>query len=1007
MRRPIDISKNQWNIWLDKDAGWENDKLYVPEDVKTNTLPVNPPTGGWGTLDNNDGKQATLPACIEEYFSGGINNWTYHGVSWYSTQIDIPNDFNGKRVTLHFEKTRLRAEIIVNQKLVGYDLVSETPYDVDITDAVVYGEANQLAIRITNPGGTRGWNDFLSYKWGENEMMPSHDFGVVGHVNLVATDYTYISDVFVKNIQPAMENRLSIKAEIISKEKTNGQFEISILDAKSNKTIFTDAQEINLEHGKNNKAFEIAVPDAKLWDIDTPNLYYCVTKLKTATAEDDVKVRFGFRVFEVLNKNGDSHYYLNGKRFRHKSAIDWGYYAHTGIYATEEMAEKSVQAAKDIGHTGINFHRQIGEPLVMDKADELGLYMFEEPGGIKTGDISFLIKLMLKSKDNEKNLFVIEKNLFAQNLFREKLKRMVLRDRNRPSLLMYCMTNEDKKFTPFRAEMLKLVNELDNSRQIINSSGTNCTAWILKGLLSSRKGKSIIDAKDKAVIKHGIQYNYRPYSNDAVKSHVDIHTVGSVSMFQEDIFESHASRIKGPTRYWGEVGCYCGPANWYQVTKDVEKCKHGQQGYDLNIYKGMHDKLDKYFDLWQLKGTCGGKIQTPGDVSKQAGRGLMYIDGRFSQTLCSYDALDGYAINGWSSGPQVGSNLPKNERMIEDWDSAIVDEGRNLKGPAEDYAYWTRPLQIAIFRNNGKYFSPNEKAEFRIVFINEGKLPKGNYNLKLTVNDGFGQKCESDTNMPIIVEGGDVFSQEIGLHSVTLNDSMAHGHITIVGQLVDKDGKVAADGSEQILLNNPKSYGEKLQNIKIAVYDWQNAKQILSMANGSIEDYNNQGNYDCILSEGVPKEGLDNMLKKAEDGASLVVKFDEKWANELLKAGILSAPVSEWGCEQEGFWYGNGWGYISEYIGNQAVPSKDVIGTNSWEVKSDPQGFYPLESEYKTKVHGLWMARHDILRVILAEISYGKGKIILNTAYEVNEEDILSSLILLNSITKLRSDYVN
>ena len=63
----------------------------------------------------------------------------------------------------------------------------------------------------------------------------------------------------------------------------------------------------------------------------------------------------------------------------------------------------------------------------------------------------------------------------------------------------------------------------------------------------------------------------------------------------------------------------------------------------------------------------------------------------------------GFAINGWSGGPQ----LP------DQWDSAICDEGRFLKGPSADYAYWTRDCQIAIQRGNGKYFKPGE-AEFTL-----------------------------------------------------------------------------------------------------------------------------------------------------------------------------------------------------------------------------------------------------------------------------------------------------
>ena len=40
-----------WRLWLDPKAAWQDDTLYLPEDVKLANLPVNPPTGGWAVLN--------------------------------------------------------------------------------------------------------------------------------------------------------------------------------------------------------------------------------------------------------------------------------------------------------------------------------------------------------------------------------------------------------------------------------------------------------------------------------------------------------------------------------------------------------------------------------------------------------------------------------------------------------------------------------------------------------------------------------------------------------------------------------------------------------------------------------------------------------------------------------------------------------------------------------------------------------------------------------------------
>lgn len=993
MRNVMNISNNKWYLWLDKDAQWVNDTLYTPEETDINKIPVNAPTIGWNSLWSQSATEVTLPACVEEFFSQEVNDWLYHGVSWYYTELDIPAETKGKRVTLYFEKTRLRAEIYINGRLAGYDLVSETPYEVDITSYVHYSKSNKVAIRITNPGGTRGWNDLVSYQWGGNEMLPSHDFSVVGHIHLVITDKTYIEDVFVKNNLPALGNNVDVISEIYSPSKKEVEIIIDILDAKNGNSVYQESGGYRLVQGLNTITQSISVPKAHIWDLETPQLYYCRVKLIGTDSGDEVCERFGFRVFEVKEaSNGNAHFYLNGKRFRHKSAIDWGYYAHTGAYATEEMAERSVKAAKEIGHNGINFHRQIGEPLVMEKADELGLYMYEEPGGIKTGDLPYLLK---KVMGNKQKVFEIEKNPLVMALFEERLKRMVKRDRNHPSLLIYTMSNEDKKFTKYRAKMLKLVNDMDDSRFIANGSGSNCLSTIIE-LMKARKNASVLTMKESKVLKKYRQYSYKPYSNIVTRDHVDMHTVEAKAMFQEEIFNSHKLSNGKATRYWGEVACYCGPANWYKSCEDQKNLQDQRSGYDNNIYKGMHDKLVENYDNWNLQDSCAGAIQGPEDVSKQAGRGLMYIDGRFCQTMCSYNGLDGFAINGWSSGPQV--TVEDEARGLLDWDSAIVDEARNLKGPAEDYAYWTRKAQIAIFRSNGKYFKPNDIANFRMVLINEGEIEKGNYTLQVKAYDSQGKIIHVVKNRVLSVDGGDIFSQELEGIKVDITSAFAHGYITVEAVLLNSKGGCVADGKEQILINNLPSCKKSIKALAGSIYNCEKAHTVMESIGLKVEDYKEDKAYDYIIGGQAPSNKvLKSMLEQVHKGTKLIIQFNKSWAQQLYEARVLSQPVTEWGCKQEGFWYGNGWGYISEYV-DETVPSGKILSTNSWQPTGDPQGFYPFSSKYKQNVFGLWMARHDVMRVTLGSITYGQGKIILNPSYDLDVDDILSTMMLHNMI---------
>ncbi|OYW81188.1 MAG: hypothetical protein B7Z26_05410 [Asticcacaulis sp. 32-58-5] len=127
-----------------------------------------------GTLDIPDAPEVTvtLPATVEQYFWGrfGLRPYTgdeyryaadddvpqngaYRGVSWWWRDITIPASAKGKRVLLHIRGARLRAEVFLNEQLVGYSIMSELPIDCDLTAAMKPGQTNKLAIRITNPGG--------------------------------------------------------------------------------------------------------------------------------------------------------------------------------------------------------------------------------------------------------------------------------------------------------------------------------------------------------------------------------------------------------------------------------------------------------------------------------------------------------------------------------------------------------------------------------------------------------------------------------------------------------------------------------------------------------------------------------------------------------------------------------------------------------------------------------------------------------------------------------------
>ncbi len=106
-----------------------------------------------------------------------VRNGNYLGVSWWSREVEVPREFKGKSVTLFIRGARLRAEVFWNRRLVGYNIINETSFTCDVSEAVQPGKTNELAIRITNPGGRLDWVDTELLTWGKTAFQKSHGFG--------------------------------------------------------------------------------------------------------------------------------------------------------------------------------------------------------------------------------------------------------------------------------------------------------------------------------------------------------------------------------------------------------------------------------------------------------------------------------------------------------------------------------------------------------------------------------------------------------------------------------------------------------------------------------------------------------------------------------------------------------------------------------------------------------------------------------------------------------------
>lgn len=365
----------------------------------------------------------------------------YQMVSGYRRHLQVPADWQGKRILLTFEGAAHDSTVFCNGKKVGEHHCGYTAFTVDLTDNVLYGQDNLLCVRLDSR---------------ENLNVPPFGYvidymtygGIYRDVRLEVKEKVSLSDIFVHT---AIDFRSSpVTAQITS--------EITLTESNENVTIRQYYMPKNTAAGQGSWnlfceqtvsadttcdkeiALTAAITDPLLWDTEEANLYILKTQLyQDNTLLDETETTFGIRE-AVFKKDG---FYLNGRKLRIRGLNRHQSFPYVGYAMPKSMQRLDADLLKkELGLNAVRTSHYPQSHYFLERCDELGLLVFTEfPGWQHIGDDSWKAQAVANAED------------------------MIRQYRNHPSIILWGIRiNESPDDDAFYEKTNAVAHKLDPSR---------------------------------------------------------------------------------------------------------------------------------------------------------------------------------------------------------------------------------------------------------------------------------------------------------------------------------------------------------------------------------------------------------------------------------------------------------------------------------------------------------------------------------------------------------------
>ncbi len=375
----------------------------------------------------------------------------YNGVGCYQRTFTIPSNWKGMNITLHFGGVSSAYKVWLNGKFLGYAEDSFLPSEFNITPYLQEGE-NILSVWVI--------------RWSDGSFLEDQDqwrlSGIHREVMLLAEPRLRIADFHwqakldkeykdaVLSIRPRMDNLTGkevtgyvVKAQLYNK---NGN---PVFEKPLERSVESIINEIyprldNVKFG----LLESIVKYPDKWSDEKPNLYTLVLSLEDSAGNllEAKSCKLGFRSIEFSKENGKL--LINGKLTYLYGVNRPDHHPTKGKALLREDILQDVKTIKQFNFNCIRASHYPMDPYLYDLCDEFGVYVIDEANLETHG---------LGGKLSNDPMWT--------GAYLERSNRMVMRDKNHPSIIIWSLGNEAGR-GPNHAAMANWIHDFDITRPL-------------------------------------------------------------------------------------------------------------------------------------------------------------------------------------------------------------------------------------------------------------------------------------------------------------------------------------------------------------------------------------------------------------------------------------------------------------------------------------------------------------------------------------------------------------